>query len=147
VCFRYGRDGGYYSSEAEHCNETDEQGRFSLSSLPPGKYAYGVQRQGYFAAEPVGEGLPSVITLDGGQELSVKLRMRRGGAISGRVVFEDGEPYSDATLELNSTYGGWNATPNDKGEYRFVNLRPGDYQIGAHQPAVEDCGRFSTHSR
>jgi hypothetical protein len=51
VCIHGGADTGYSSSTA-HCNETDTQGRFSLDSLPPSRYSYRVEREGYFAGEP-----------------------------------------------------------------------------------------------
>ena len=63
ICFRRGGDTGYSDSSTEHCDETDAQGRFNLSSLPPARYTYGVEREGYFVADPIADGLPSVIGL------------------------------------------------------------------------------------
>ena len=53
-------------------------------------------------------------------------RMQRAGVITGRVLYADGEPFSDAEL---TTHRGVSdegrATTNDLGEYRVANLLPG----------------------
>jgi hypothetical protein len=136
VCFRRGADTGYYGSGDVYCNETDVQGRFALTDLPPGRYAYGVDRAGYFAADPLADQLSSLIALKAGDELSgIKLRMQRAGSIFGRVVFDDGEPFPGAELQL--------AGPSDarvktsvSGEYRFDDLRPGDYRVRLNPPNI-----------
>ena len=138
VCLNAGADTGY-SSSAAHCNETDTQGRFNLDSLPPSRYSYRVEREGYFAANPAAVGLPSLFALNAGDDLSgVKLRMRRMGSISGRVVFADGEPFPGAELFPTGAAVGHERT-GDTGEYRFGNLPPGDYRIVVNPPNLANC--------
>jgi hypothetical protein len=134
-------DTGYSDPSTEHCDETDAQGRFNLSNLPPARYSYGVEREGYFAAYPIVDGLPSVIVLNAGDDLrSVKLRLRRTGSIPGRVVFVDGEPFPGAELRLSS---GKQEKTGVTGEYRFGNLLPGDYRILVNRPNLGDCDYLS----
>jgi hypothetical protein len=140
VCFHRGGDTGYYNSNTERCDETDEQGRFNVAMLLPARYSYGVERDGYFAADPIADGVPSVIALDAGDHLSgVKLRMWRKGSISGRVVFADGEPFPGADLGLSGPADGNREKSKDTGEYRFGNLAPGDYRVAVKLPDIADC--------
>jgi hypothetical protein len=142
VCLHGGADIGY-DSRTDHCNETDAQGRFNIANLPPARYGYRVEREGYFAAEPTADGLPSLMALNAGDDLSgVKLRMRRMGSISGRVVFADGEPFPGADLSLDGN-GGNHQKTGDTGEYRFGNLLPGDHRILVNHPNLANCDSFS----
>lgn len=112
---------------AFRCDETDARGLFNIADLSPGRFSYLAERNGYFASEPLGESLPFLISLNPGDELhDIKLRMQRAGVIAGRVVYADGEPISGAVLTVN---GGAATATNDLGEYRFANLRPGDYSV------------------
>jgi len=129
-------DTGYSDSTTGHCDETDAQGRFNIANVPPARYGYGLEREGYFAAEPTADGLPPVIALNAGDDITgVKLRMRRLGSIGGKVVFADGEPFPGADLSLN----GKHEKNGDNGEYRFENLPPGDYRIQISPPTVTAC--------
>jgi len=142
VCLHGGADIGY-DSRTDHCNETDAQGRFNIANLPPARYGYRVEREGYFAAEPTADGLPSLMALNAGDDLSgVKLRMRRMGSISGRVVFADGEPFPGADLSLEGN-GGNHQKTGDTGEYRFGNLLPGNHRILVNHPNLANCDSFS----
>jgi len=142
VCLHRGADRGYPNSG--DCNETDAQGRFNIVNLPPARYVYSLDREGYFQTEPTADGLPSFIALKAGDDLSgLKLHMRRFGSIAGRVVFEDGEPFPGASLSLSGSSFA-NDRTRDNGEYRFGNLPPGDYRIVVNQPFVPDCDNFSS---
>jgi protocatechuate 3,4-dioxygenase beta subunit len=138
VCFNRNGDAGYTGPGTSHCDETDLQGRFALTNLPPARYSYGVTREGYSGADPLADKLATLIALNSGDELSVKLRMQRLGSILGRVVFEDGEPFPGADLQLNRGSGGRVKT-NNSGEFRFDNLTPGDYRVQLNHPAVLSC--------
>ena len=88
-------------------------------------------------------GCRPLIALNAGDDLSgVKLRMRRMGSISGRVVFADGEPFPGADLSLDG-HGGNHQKTGDTGEYRFGNLPPGDYRILVNHPNLANCDSFS----
>jgi Carboxypeptidase regulatory-like domain len=136
VCLNRAADNGYSDPSTAHCTETDTQGRFSFDSLPPSRYFCRVEREGYFEAQPIADGLPSLFALNAGDDLSgVKLHMRRLGSLSGRVVFVDGEPFPGADLSLN----GKQEKTGDTGEYRIDNVSPGDYQILVNPPAISSC--------
>jgi len=65
------------------------------------------------------------------------VRLRRGGAISGRVVDEHGEPYANATMNLIEPKPGGGDVPtlktvhtDDRGEYRLWGIAEGtDYVV------------------
>jgi Carboxypeptidase regulatory-like domain len=138
VCFNRNGDTGYTGSSTTYCDETDLQGRFALTNLPRARYSYNVTREGYFPANPLADKLAALIALNPGDELSVKLRMQRLGSILGRVVFEDGEPFPGAELQLNRGSGARVKT-NNSGEFRFDNLPPGDYRVQLNHPGVLYC--------
>jgi hypothetical protein len=136
VCVRFA-DAEINSHDTNFCDETDLQGRFTIANLTPARYLFSADRDGYWAAVPVAEGLHSVIALSAGEELTgLKLRMRRLGSLYGRVVFADGEPFPGAELNLND---GRRTASTDNGEYRFVSLPPGDYQVSVDHPNRGDC--------
>src|SRR6185437_2295962 len=127
-------------------SDTDASGHFNLQ-LAPGTYRLWVERNGfarqiYGALSPAGEG--SVLTLSPGQQLhDVAFHVVPLGAISGRVVDEDGEPiqgvgiqvlrfnYTNGYRQLISIAG---ATSNDRGEYRVFGLPAKRYLLLASLP-------------
>ena len=141
VCLNRGGDSGSESTTI-HCDETDAQGRFNIANLPPSRYSYTLEREGYFQDEPTADGLPPLTALSAGDDLTgLKLRMRRMGSITGRVVFADGEPFPGAQLTPNGP--GNSVKTGDNGEYRFDNLRPGDYRIRVDPPNLTNCDNLT----
>jgi hypothetical protein len=139
VCFGRDADSGYSSWGSTLCNETDTRGGFTLANLPPSRYKYSVSREGYFDADPLADGMPSVIELKPGDELGgIKLRMQRAGSILGHAMFDDGEPFPGAELQLAGR-SDTRLKTSDSGEYRFDNLRPGDYQVQAIHLGALNC--------
>jgi hypothetical protein len=125
--------------------DTDAGGRFTLR-LEPGSYRLWVERPGfmeqnYGALSPNGAG--QALALGPGQELhDVAFRIAPLGAISGRVLDEDGEPVQGAGVDvLKFSYATGRRTllpvsgvsVNDRGEYRAYNLPPGRYFLLATQ--------------
>jgi protocatechuate 3,4-dioxygenase beta subunit len=124
--------------------ETDDQGRFSFTSLPPGKYQLSANRQGflnasYGARKFSGNGTP----INLGQDQQVKdliVRLSPQSVIVGKVLDEDGEPVANVQVRVfKYQYRGgkrqWtnanNANTSDIGEYRIPNLMPGRYIVSA----------------
>jgi hypothetical protein len=122
-------------------SDTDPQGRFHLD-LSPGSYRLWVERQG-FVRQSYGSHAPdgpsSVLSVTPGEEVhDIAFRMTPLGAISGRVIDEDGEPvqgvgvqvlrmsYSSGLPQLTFAGG---STSNDLGEYRCYELPAGRYFI------------------
>src|SRR5919106_1844710 len=74
---------------------SDDDGRFELSGLPPGKYTLAVSKSSYvgggYGPTPVRP--PAPIELADKQVVDkVVLRLARGGVVIGRVMDEAGEP-------------------------------------------------------
>jgi len=134
VCLRPGVDGGYSTNRNPRCDDTDENGAFVLTGIVPARYTIGVDREGYFALDPLSKEIPSVIALGPGDDLTgVKLRMQRMGSVTGRLVFQDGDPFPGGDLQLRGP-GDGRARSTASGEYRFESVLPGDYQIVLNPP-------------
>jgi len=123
---------------------TDENGRFSVSSLPAGKYSVSATKTGYVTMaagqrRALRSGIP--VELGDGQAITnIDLRLPRGGVITGRINDEDGEPLARATVrvmrfqylrgERRLVPAGSDQT-DDRGEYRVFGLPPGEYVVTA----------------
>jgi hypothetical protein len=68
VCLRPGVDGGLTTTRNERCDETDEKGSFVLAGILPARYSISVDREGYFAIEPLSENVPSVVVVRAGDD-------------------------------------------------------------------------------
>src|SRR5919198_3229268 len=81
---------------------TDDEGRFAFTKLPAGQYALTARKAGYaaatFGSRHPGEPPMRIDLASGGTVDGIEVRMRRGAAISGRVVDEFGEPVENAAV-------------------------------------------------
>jgi len=121
--------------------DTDADGHFSMS-LQAGSYRLWVERPG-FARQAYGsrtpEGAGAVLTLSPGQRMrDLNLRMVPLGAISGRVLDEEGEPLQGVGIQvLRFSYATgrrqlipiMGTSTNDRGEYRAYGLGSGRYYL------------------
>jgi hypothetical protein len=127
---------------------TDEQGFFTLTELPEGRYTLAASRTGFITLSygqrrPLQAGTP--IQLANAQQLTgVDFRLPRGGVIAGHVLDESGEPLPGATVRvLRYAYAQGNrelapmgnAQTDDLGAYRVWGLDPGDYYVTASAAA------------
>lgn len=120
-------------------------GQFFFSDLPSGYYQIGATRPG-FAETRYGQrrnsGSGSPIFLDRDTSQFIELRLKRLGAVTGRIVDENGVglpsvPVSAYTtgplMRLVST-----ATSDDRGIYRIGGLLPGRHVIRTGGARLED---------
>ena len=128
--------------------DTDAGGRYS-THLQAGQYRVWVERPGfsrlnYGASSTLGTG--KILSLAAGQELhGVSFRISPLGAISGRVLDEDGDPIQGAGVQvLKFSYATGKrmllsvsgTSSNDRGEYRAFGLPPGRYFLLVTQPGA-----------
>lgn len=129
-----------------------QDGKFSFRNLKPGKYRLVAKHPGgaytrveYGQSGPVGRGLAFPLA-DGQARAGLKLEMAPTGAISGRVVNENGDPmvnavvvgfdprYRDGRRMLNIVQI---VHTNSRGEYRLRSLPPGEYYVSARVQAPQ----------
>ena len=122
---------------------TDEQGRFKIDGIPPGRgYQLTAQRPGYVkgaygALRPGGQGTP--LTLAAGDAVEgLTIILTPQGVVTGRVIDADGDPVQGAPVTLmRSTFAGASGqldpgrttTTDDRVEYRIAEVAPGRYRL------------------
>lgn len=121
----------------------DEQGRFKIDGIPPGRdYQLTAQSRGYVkgaygARRMGGQGTP--LTLAAGDAIeNLTIVLMPQGVVTGRVVDAAGDPVQGAPVSLmRSTFAGGsrqlepvrNATTDDRGQYRIAEVVPGTYYL------------------
>ena len=120
-------------------------GHFVFTDVPDGWYVLVAMREPYFPAaygqrRPEGQGTPIAITRE--TDLFAELRMYRKGAITGRVIDENGIGLSDipviayrARLPLTSA---GRAVSDDRGVYRIHGLDPAKYWVRTVPSTLDD---------
>jgi hypothetical protein len=128
---------------------TDEEGRYSFSDLPAGRFTIRVSRPRYLSLE-YGQRRPFEpgrrLLLEARERLeNVDVSLPRAGVIAGRVLDPGGDPidrvwvqlfrvgYADGQRRLVSA---GRAVSNDIGEYRVSGLAPGEYYVHARDVTV-----------
>jgi hypothetical protein len=104
---------------------TDGDGRFSMDL--PGDATLKVAKAGYV------EDTVKVTRPRGTELADVEVVLKRGAAITGRVVDETGAPLQGATVvafETESPDRGRSVATDDLGEFRFGGLREGEFGVG-----------------
>jgi len=125
---------------------TDVNGQFVFDAVAPGRYRIDAQKMGF--APLAGASNSSVLEVTAGHALTgLELRLKKGGAITGRIVDAGGEPLpwimvsalrqaADAPPGRVMATTAQMAQTNDLGEFRLASLPEGDYVvIAAPQPA------------
>ena len=124
-------------------------GHFVFPAVPDGLYVLTATRRHYFPASygqrlPHGHGTPIQVTRD--SDFFGELRMHRMGAITGRVLDENGIGLSDVTvvayrtrLPLRIAASG---ISDDRGVYRVYGLDPGKYWIRSGPLTLDDGSGF-----
>jgi len=126
-------NGGFFSSTA-----TDEHGDWKASRLPEGSYHVLVRKPDY---QHRYSGLPFIALTDARPERILNLTLARGGLLSGRVTNAAGRPASGVMVGLlramhgpqgtTFQFEGDMAPADERGEFRLVGLREGEYVLAA----------------
>jgi hypothetical protein len=118
---------------------TDDDGRFTIERLPPGRFTITVSRASfitstYGAKRPGKPGTPVVVAA-GQRVTDVVVKIWRGGVVAGVVRTEDGQPAEGlpvrviAARQTNEpsifTLDNNGVKTNDAGEFRIFGLAPG----------------------
>jgi hypothetical protein len=136
------------NGNAIYSQSSGDKGMFVFENVAPGLYALAAQKSGYRQqANPIGPVMLNVITGQSLEKLEIKLLPQ--GVIAGRVMDQGGNPmvqtqvvwfqyaYVQGKKRLQRRIDGLFAasesqtTTNDKGEYRFASLAPGEYFVAA----------------
>jgi len=120
-------------------------GQFVFFGVPDGYYFLIATREGYFPGaygqrRPNGQGTPILVTKD--SDLFAQLRMRHKGAITGRVLDEngvgmEGVPVVAYRAHLPLRVAG-QGTSDDRGVYRIHGLDSGRYWVRSIAHTLDD---------
>jgi hypothetical protein len=135
---------------------TDDEGRFTLATLPAGRFTLIVARATFvtsvYGARRPGRPGTSISVAEGQTVQNLVMRMWRGAVIAGTVRDEAGAPASnvevtavprrsvtDGNLLTLSNNG---VRTNERGEFRIFGLAPGTYVVSAEAPAGGGGGQM-----
>ncbi len=136
---------------------TDTQGEFELRDLPAGSWTLRASKAGFVGQQfgqrgPFSSGVP--LAVEDGRQVAADFALTRGGAITGRIFDEFGEPVAGvrvAALRVQwSTTGprlstsGPTGMTDDTGAYRVYGLAPGAYYVGASGGGGNGASSVST---
>ena len=122
---------------------TDDQGRFSFTALPAGRFTLSVNKPGHLSVtygqrRPGTPGTP--IQLSDGQKFQAQLQIPRGSVLTGVVLDENGEATPGTNVramrfvrqgERRTLQSAGSGSTDDRGIYRIFGLQPGDYVVCA----------------
>ncbi|HEU4404809.1 MAG TPA: carboxypeptidase regulatory-like domain-containing protein [Polyangiaceae bacterium] len=108
-----------------------DDGRFKAAPVPPGRLRALVRHPLYV------EALSDAVDVGPGGEATVKVVLRGGGSIEGRVVDSSRRPVGGARVEMASTYGSLvrSVTSADDGTFAFAAV-PGDVTLALSRPGA-----------
>ena len=122
---------------------TDDQGRFSFTALPAGRFGLSANKPGHLSVS-YGQRRPGTqgtqIQLADGQKFEAPLQIPRGGVLTGVILDESGEPTPGTSVramryvrqgDRRTLQTAGSGSTDDRGIYRIFNLQPGDYVLCA----------------
>ncbi len=153
---------GDYSRYSSKFVKTDENGEFVIKNVKAGSYLAFVKSEGILnqdsykfsfrqpSADTQSEARFDQIEIGGLGEFQIVVTARRGGAISGRILFADGEAavgvkvealrregdrFSNASSRFSNEASIGIAETDDRGSYRIAGLPEGKYLVRVVEPA------------
>ena len=156
---------------------TDNNGVFEIKDVAAGTYYAFVNAPGVVSPlayadisrqkegiEDAVEGFPPII-VNGLGDLDVQIPARRGGAISGRIMYADGDPAIGVKVEIlrkvkekfvpvipnfsgimSIMMGGGGSQTDDRGIYRFAGLPNGEYIVKASENVSHSDSKANRYS-
>ncbi|HEX8176305.1 MAG TPA: carboxypeptidase-like regulatory domain-containing protein [Pyrinomonadaceae bacterium] len=141
---------------------TNERGEFQVKDIPAGSYFIMVDSPGIItplSSIELEDGMDEraaivavrkefeEVTVNGTNRVDVQIRARRGGVITGRITYQDGDPVTSAQIIILrkkdnrlirfitsfSPYSMLSLRTDDRGIYRIAGLPPGEYVLGASE--------------
>ena len=144
-------DQGGGRGEPSRNTTTDNNGAFLFANIPAGRWSVRAAKSGY-VDQQFGQrsAFASVdpVSVTEGQTLIADFRLSRGGAFTGRVVDEFGDPIAGATISalryqvtaqgIRTARSGTSVPSDDTGAYRVYGLPPGQYYISMSDPSARN---------
>jgi hypothetical protein len=131
---------------------SDNQGHFSIASIPPGRYLVQAMLPGYFYI-PKTTGALALTVKTGDRIDDLRLDLSPRAILSGRVLTADGAPVEDAMitrepaseddealfLALQTSGSPWSKPRDANGGFRFV-VPPGKYRLRVQRGSIAVIG-------
>jgi hypothetical protein len=154
---------GGSSYNAERYVLTNDHGEFVIRGFKAGVYIPTLKVKGVLNPDVSNRQNPlfQQIPVDGVNEVQVSVGVKRGGAISGRILYPDGEPVIGAKVQIfknrerltdssPSYYVSSDsitvAVTDDRGFYRFAGLPAEEYFVRVVEPSVHSDSEKSVSS-
>lgn len=142
---------------------TDDDGRYRLENVPPGRYLVTAERAGwiktYYGSPRPGRPPGSRVAVTDGAQITLDIPIVRGGVIAGRIVDESGNPMTrvwpwlleervvgNRRVIARATFqavGSFERGTDDRGEFRLFGLPPGTYYLVV-TPSIASGARLTS---
>ncbi len=137
---------------------TDQEGKFTFVAIEPGSYQIEAEHQGFLGREfDEKNGSVPEFRLSSGDKLAeVSVKLTPQSVVSGRVVDEDGDIWTHATVSVAKSVfkqgrrqlQGWESGElDDQGQFRIAGLAPGRYFLFANPDETWEQNHRSGDSR
>lgn len=135
-------------SSQSRSSVTDGRGEFGFKNLPAGRYHVVVNSPGYLNGFPQidsNKHKTTEVTVDGTSSAEIVVRAERGGAITGKITYPDGEPAVGAQINVfvkegkrwsHAQFVSSGAQTDDRGIYRIYPLQPGEYVLSVIEQSL-----------